>query len=199
MKTEQPKSKTFSDSKTTFVAGMFYTCLSLTVVAFLLHVFGLDWFASTVEIPDPDETVQKAVKASLLVFELFFVYRMLTKRSVFTCLSVSLCHMVGIGYLPAGAIVSWANIVIMLLLSLGLRPQLHVILDYAFLYFLLNSYGVLVLLIKFGNVDVSYGMSFFYNVAAMIDYKLFIVSVYLFTKYKGGFRLWKTMKRPLLS
>lgn len=199
MKTEQPKSETFSDSKTTFVAGMFYTCLSLTVVAFLLHVFGLDWFASTVEIPDPSETVQKAVKASLLVFELFFVYRMLTKRSTFLCLVVSVGHTVGIGFIPAGTILSWANIAIMLLASLMLRPKLHLILDYAFLYFLLNSYGVLVLLVKFGNVDVSYGMSFFYNVAAMIDYKLFVVSVYLFTKYKGGFRLWKTMKRPLLS
>lgn len=73
------------------------------------------------------------------------------------------------------------------------------VIDFLFIYLLMFLYGLLLTVAKFGGLSLEYAYSFYANTIGIIDYKLFVVTLYLYTKYKGGIKLWKSMKRKLLS
>ena len=192
------KTEKCTDSKSTLVAGMFYTFVILTVVAFLLHLFGLDWFAANVEIPEPNSVVNKLVKASLKAFELVFIYKMLTKKDFVLCTLIAVLQTAAIGVLPTGAPQSISDCVLMFAFPLLFRKdRWWAVVDTIFIYIVMCLYGSLFMIAKFGGFSTDYGYSFYANIVGVIDYKLFVVTMYLYTKYRGGIRLW--MKRKLLS
>lgn len=185
--------------KQVFVAGMFYMFLILTLIAFLLHLFGLNWFASTIKISEPSEIVQKITLAMLNTLELVFVYRILTKKSWMICFIISITQAVCVGFIPNHLYQSIANMCIMLLVTVILRKDRgYAILDFIFLFIIMNLYSAMLVLAKFGGLTEDYGHSFYANIASLLDYKLFIITIYTYIKYKGGFKIWK-MKRKLLS
>lgn len=198
MRTEQQRSEPCTDSKSIFTAGMFYTFLILTVLAFLLHLLGADWFIATAEIPEPSVTICKLIKACLKAFELMFVYKMLTKRSFTACLIISVLQTVAIGFLPIGTFQSITDCVLMFAFPILFRKdRWWAVVDTIFIYIVMCLYGSLFMIAKFGGFSTDYGYSFYANIIGLIDYKLFIVTMYLYTKYRGGIKLW--MKRRLLS
>ena len=198
MKTEQQQSKHCTDSKNILVAGLFYTFLILTVMAFLLHILGAKWFLATVEIPEPSVTICKLIKACLKVFELMFVYKMLTKRSFTVCFWISVLQTALIGFLPLGTFQSTTDCVLMFAFPILFRKdRLWAVVDTLFIYIVMCLYGSLFMIAKFGGFSTDYGYSFYESIFGVIDYKLFIVTMYLYTKYRGGIKLW--MKRRLLS
>lgn len=200
MKTEQKQSKQFSDSRCVFAAGMFYTFVLLTCIAFLFRVFGIPIFETNVHIEEPDKIIQKAVKFGLKVFELIFVYKILTHRGFVLCTVISIIQTIATPFFGAGWVQSIADAVLMFLIPVLFRKDKGwAIVDTLFLYALMCVYGALSLVVKFGGIDSSQVYSFYAAILNIADYKLFIVTVYLFIKYKGGFRLWKRMKRPLLE
>lgn len=174
--------------------------LALTVSTFLLRIIGLDWFASNTEIPEPPKIVQAIIKASLKAFELVFVYKLLCKKSWVFCTIVSVLQSFLAGFIPVGYAQSLFDLAVMIAVPIALRKnKLHAIVDTLFVYSIMCLYGCLSLVAKFGELDSSQVYSFYEAILQMVDYKLFIVTMYAFVKYKGGFRLWKRMKRPLLS
>lgn len=200
MKTEQKQSKRFSDSKSTLAAGMFYTFVGLTLLAFLFRVFGIPLFETHVQIEEPSKEVQKAVKFVLKVFELVFVYRLLSKKSFTICTVIATIQTILTPFLGAGWIQSSADAICMIAVPLIFRKDKGwAMLDTLFLYLVMCLYGSLSLVAKFGELDSSHVYSFYAAVLNILDYKLFIVTLYLFVKYKGGIRLWKRMKRPMLE
>ena len=52
---------------------------------------------------------------------------------------------------------------------------------------------------RIGGVNAAFAYDFVVSIIGTIDYKLFIVSLYLFVKYLGGIRLWKTQKRLIFQ
>lgn len=165
----------------------------LTILAFLLRVFGLDWLASLVAMPEPEPLVQAIIKAGLKAFELVFVYKILTKRSFVLCTIISLAQCFVAGFVPVGTLQSCFDLFLWIAIPLTLRKdKLKTIVDEVLLYAILTAYAALTLIGKFGELESSQVYSFYKNVASMIDYKLFIVTLYLFIKKKGGIKLWKT-------
>ena len=201
MQAEPKRSEQSSvNSNQTLVAGLFYTFLLLTVLAFLLRLFGLTWFDSHVDMEEPSLAIQKGIKFVLKAFELTFVYKILTKKGFIVCAVTSVVQTALTPFLGAGMYQSLADTLIMFALPLVFRKDKGwAILDTLFLYALMCLYGALSLVGKFGEVDGSHVYSFYAAILNIVDYKLFIVTLYLFIKYKGGIRLWKSMKRPLLE
>ena len=198
MRTEQTRSKQSSESNRILVAGAFYTFVLLTGCALLFHLFGTDWFSSTVRISEPSLFWQKAIKALLKIFELVFVYKILGKRGYAASIIVSIIHTIGVGFLPV-PLFPVANAACMLIFSFLLRPKFRTVINFAFLYALMSFYGAAVLIAKFGTVGDQAGISFYANIAAALDYKLFLVTIYFYIKYKGGFKLWKSAKIVFLA
>ena len=60
-------------------------------------------------------------------------------------------------------------------------------------------YAVLFLTGRIGIFDTESAYNFIYNVLGTIDYKLFIVTLYLLIKYFGGIKLWKSQKRLIFQ
>lgn len=198
MKTDRDKSKQFSDPKSTFAAGLLYVFLTLTIVAFLLHLFGLDWFISNVELEEPTPIIQEIIKAILKAFELTFVYKILIRKRFIICIAISVIQSFVLGFLPVGLIQSIADAVVMFSIPIIFRKdRLWAIVDTLFLYLLMCLYGALSLIGKFGEYESTQIYSFYKNILSMVDYKLFILTLYLFVKYKGGIKLWKTKRRLL--
>lgn len=199
MQAEQKKSKQ-SSAEETLAAGMFYTFAILTVVAFLLRLCGLDWFNSVMDIPEPPQIVQAIVKALLKAFELLLVYKLLIRKNFLICVAISVSQAIIAGFVPVGMFQSLFDLLVMVAVPLIFRKDRGAaIIDTLFLYFIMCLYGALSLIAKFGELNESQIYSFYEAILQMIDYKLFIVTIYAFVKYKGGFRLWKSMKRPLLG
>lgn len=200
MKAEQKQSKQFSSEKTVLAASLFYTFLALTCIAFLLRVFGIPVFEAEVNIKEPSEYCQKLIKFLLKVFELVFVYRILLQKGFLTCLVLSIVQTILTPFLGAGGLQSMADAICMIALPIIFRKDRGwAVIDTLFLYALMCLYGALSLVVKFGELNSSQVYSFYAAILNVVDYKLFIVTIYLFIKYKGGFRLWKRMKRPLLE
>lgn len=172
----------------------------LTLAAFLFHLFGLNWFETHVKLPEPSEWVQKGVIAGLKVLELTFVYKMLTHKSFLLCVVLSIVHTVLAGFIPIRVLQSAIDGVAMLILTVIFRKDRGwAVIDFLFIYLLMFLYGLLLTVAKFGGLSLEYAYSFYANTIGIIDYKLFVVTLYLYTKYKGGIKLWKSMKRKLLS
>lgn len=186
-------------SKSTFIASVFYIFLVMTVIAFLFRLFGLNWFAANVNISEPNKWVQIAVKAFLKAFELFFIYMILTQKKWYLCLFLAVLHTSSVGFIPAGVWQSVADFCLMLIFCLLLHKKpLYALIDFFALYILMTLYGLIVTYAKFGIASNNTMYSFYYSAMGIIDYKLFIVTLFLFIKYKGGIKLWR-IKRKLFS
>lgn len=198
MKAEQKQSRQYSNSKDTLVASMFYTFVTLTMLASLLHIFGLDWFASSVHIPEPSYFICELIKSLLKILELVFMYKITIKKGFLFCVGISSVQTGVVGFLPLGTAQSIADFVLLVSLPILLRKdRLYGFIDAIALYMILCLYASLFLLAKFGGLTLDYGYSFYANIIGIIDYKLFVVTLYLYIKYKGGVKLW--MKRRLFS
>lgn len=194
MKTKQK----FDSPKSTFWAGMFYLFLSLTLLASVLHLFGLNWFECRMNIPEPNLVIQKIVKASLKVFELIFVYKILTCMSTLTCFGISTVEVIAVGFIP-NHFQGIADLIVMTVVSLCSRKdKLNATVDLIALFILMNAYSILFELLKFGIIGESNKFSFYTGVVSLFDYKLFIITLYMYIKYKGGIKLWR-MKRKLFQ
>ena len=190
--------KEYSDSKTVLTASLFYTFMALTFVAAMFHLFGLEWFSSTVNIPEPNRFWAEFTKAALKILELVFMYKITIKKGFLFCIIVSFVQTIAVGFLPLGTAQSIADFVLLMTLPTVLRKDhLNAFIDAIALYVILCLYAALFLIAKFGGLALNYGYSFYANIVGIIDYKLFIVTLYLYVKYKGGIKLW--MKRKLLS
>ena len=172
--------------KQVFITGMFYAFIGMTIVAFLFHLFGINWFASTVEtVPEPTEVVEQAVLAILKAFELLFVHRMLTHRSWLLCLILAIVQVGIVGFIPSDLFQKVTDFGIMLVVAIVFRKdKLRALGNFVVLAILMNIYSALMLVAKFGGIVEDFTYSFYANIASLIDYKLFIVTVYLYTKYR---------------
>ena len=188
---------------------VFSLCLLISVTLIMLfcaivRLCGGLWFAADMsKIVEPSKFWQETVKATLLVFELLFVYKILCRTSFFTCFGIALAEaLVGIllGETVNNAIVS--NLFYMacyFIIPLCFRREWFSLLESAILYGLQILYAALFLTGRIGGIDTQAAYNFAYNVLGTIDYKLFIVAMYLFIKYFGGIKLWKKQKRLIFQ
>ena len=190
--------KQYNSPKIVFWAGMFYMFLLLTLIAFMVHIVGLKWFECTTKIEEPSLTVQKLIKAALKTFELVFVFKILIRKPFIKCTVLSIIQVVTIGFIPlqmqAYADISYAVLCILLFR----KHRFDGLVDYIALFIIMNLYSLVFVVARFGGLETDMACCFYMGLVSVIDYKLFIVTLYMYIKYKGGLKLWK-MKRKIFQ
>lgn len=188
---------------------IFSLCLLISVTLIMLfcaivRLCGGLWFAADMsKITAPSKILQETVKATLLVFELLFVYKILCRVSFFTCFCIAIAEaLVGIllGETVNNSIVS--NLFYMacyFIIPLCFRREWFSLLESAILYGLQLLYSVLFMVGRIGGIDENAAYTFAFGIISTIDYKLFIIAMYLFIKYFGGIKLWKKQKRLIFQ
>lgn len=196
MKRRQDRSERSWESKSSLIFCLLWVFAGLTVLLALFRLFGLDWFDSTLSFEDPPIVVQKIIKGVLKGVELFFVYKILTGRGFFVCLGLSVAHVIGVGCLPIGWQQSLADAFCMFSFPFLSRKsdRAFALLETTVLYVVMNLYGLLFVFARMGDASYGQSFSFYASVVGLIDYKLFIVVLYLFTKLKGGVLWWLKRK-----
>lgn len=188
---------------------VFSLCLLISVTLIMLfcaivRLCGGLWFAAELsKITAPSKFWQETVKATLLIFELLFVYKILCRTSFLTCFGIAIAEtLVGIllGETVNNSIVS--NLFYMacyFIIPLCFRREWFSLLESAILYGLQILYSVLFMVGRIGGIDENAAYTFAFGIISTIDYKLFIVAMYLFIKYFGGIKLWKKQKRLIFQ
>ena len=188
---------------------IFALCLLISVTLIMLfyaivRLCGGLWFAADLsKITAPSKFWQETVKATLLIFELLFVYKILCRTSFLTCFGIAIAEtLVGIllGETVNNSIVS--NLFYMacyFIIPLCFRREWFSLLESAILYGLQILYSILFMVGRIGGIDENAAYTFAFGIISTIDYKLFIVAMYLFIKYFGGIKLWKKQKRLIFQ
>ena len=188
-----------------FVLCLLVGCVAVMLLCVIARLCGILWFAADLEaVPVPNEFWQEVIMVSLLAFELIFVYKILCRAKLWICFCIALtqaiiCELLGLFIEESNLIINIFNLVCYFIIPLFFVKHWFSIVESAILYILQTIYAILFLVGRIGGVDENAAYNFIYNVLGTIDYKLFIVSLYLVIKYFGGIRLWKTQKRLIFQ
>ena len=197
----------FSDKtgEQVFVLCLLISCIAVMLLCVIARLCGILWFAADLTtVPVPSEFWQEVIMVSLLAFELIFVYKILCRVKWWICLCIALtqaiiCELLGLFIEESNLIINIFNLVCYFIIPLFFVKHWFSIVESAILYILQTIYAILFLVGRIGGVDENAAYNFIYNVLGTIDYKLFIVSLYLVIKYFGGIKLWKKQKRLIFQ
>ena len=188
-----------------FVLCLLVCCVAVMLLCVIARLCGILWFAADIEIvPVPNKFWQEAIMILLLAFELIFVYKILCRAKWWICFCIAftqaiICELLGLFLEESNLIINIFNLVCYFIIPLFFVKHWFSIVESAILYILQTIYAILFLVGRIGGVDENAAYNFICNVLGTIDYKLFIVSLYLVIKYFGGIRLWKTQKRLIFQ
>ena len=188
-----------------FVLCLLVSCVAVMLLCVIARLCGILWFAADLEIvPVPNKFWQEVIMILLLAFELIFVYKILCRAKWWICFCIAftqaiICELLGLFIEESNLIINIFNLVCYFIIPLFFVKHWFSIVESAILYILQTIYAILFLVGRIGGVDENAAYNFIYNVLGTIDYKLFIVSLYLVIKYFGGIRLWKTQKRLIFQ
>lgn len=187
-----------------FSICLFVSIFTVMLFCAIVRLCGGLWFTADLEsINEPSKFWQEFIKAALLIFELMFVYKILCRCSWIICFFISLAEaLIGIliGETICNSIIS--NIYYLIcyfIIPISFVKSWFSILESAILYILQLLYACLFLTGRIGGIESEAAYNFIYNILGTIDYKLFIVALYLIIKYLGGFKLWKNQKRLMFQ
>lgn len=191
---------------------IFSLCLLIGIVVIMLfccivRLCGGLWFTADLSsIKQPSKFWQEVIKGVLLTSELLFVYKLLCRSKWWICFIIAVCE-TGLGIvisyllrdLDYGQTIT--NIFYMLCIFLIPLPFVRhwfSLIDSAVVYGLGCLYGLIFLVGRIGGINID-GFNFVANIIGTIDYKLFMITLYLIINYFGGIRLWKNQKRLILQ
>lgn len=191
---------------------IFSLCLLIGVVALMLfccivRLCGGLWFtADLTAIKEPSKVWQEAIMSLLLVFELTFIYKLLCRTKWWVCILISICESILctlIGYLMRNSnygslVTNLFCAVCIFTIPLPFVRNWFSLIDSSAVYLLGLLYGLIFMCGRIGGISIS-AYNFAASVLGTIDYKLFIISLFLTINYFGGIRLWKTQKRLILQ
>lgn len=204
------KIKEYFSTKTS--EQIFSLCLLIGVVALMLfccivRLCGKLWFtADLTNIKEPSKAWQEIIVGVLMAFELTFAYKLLCRRGWWICIIIAICEtLIGvlIGYLVRnlsyGKIITNAFYALCIfIVPLPFVRNWFSLIDSTTLYLIEMLYCLIFMVGRIGNIDINATYNFVYSVLGTIDFKLFIVALFLIINYFGGIRLWKKQKRLIL-
>lgn len=185
-----------------FSLCLLVSCVFIMLFCAIVRLCGGLWFSADLDgIPIPSEFWQRFIKGCLLLFELTFVYKILCRTKWTICIAIGIIQIIAITYIPnlSNTAINVINLVIMFIIPLCFTRQWQTLIDSTILYLLTTLYGLTFLIGRIGEVSQTSGYDFVYNILGSIDYKIFIINIYLIQYYFGGIRLWKTQKRLILQ
>ena len=188
-----------------FSLSLLIGVIAIMLLCLIARLCGILWFAADLgSIKEPSRFWQEAIMVSLLAFELVFVYKILCRAKWAICFLIAItqaiiCELLGIFIENGNIIINIFNMACILFLPIIFTRSLFSLFENILLYAILMLYGIVFLVGRIGGLDNNAAYNFVYNILGTIDYKLFIVSLFLFIKYFGGIRLWKNQKRLIFQ
>lgn len=187
-----------------FSLSLLVGVVAIMLLCLIARSCGILWFAADLKsIKEPSRFWQEIIKSGLLIFELVFVYKILCRKSW------AICFAIAIGQTAAVAVIVFTtnnsilsnifNMACILFIPIFFVKSWFSLLENAILYLISMLYGVIFLIGRIGGISGTSAYGFTENILGMIDYKLFIVSLYLFVKYFGGIKIWKKQKRLIFQ
>ena len=174
-------------------------CVLIMLFCAIVRLCGGLWFmADLTAVPTPSQAWQDIILTALLSFELAFTYKILCRCRWIVAIIFAICHAGIAAFIPT---LLWTNIfqlAMILMIPAIYTVDWRAIIDSVVYYVLCTLYGLLFLTGRIGEIQNA-STNFIYNILGTIDYKLFIVALYLFIKYFGGIRLWKKQTRLILQ
>lgn len=171
---------------------LFVGCFILMLFCAIVRLCGGLWFtADTSTIKEPSEVWQDIIMGALMVFEATFVYKILTRTNWLWCFLISVGQLILVYFAPIPLVANIINLLGYYVVALCFRKHWVSLIETTIIYLLGFAYSALFLVGRIGYIDGSQAYNFVYNIFGLIDFKLFIVSIYLFIKNFGGFKLWK--------
>lgn len=192
---------------------IFSLCLLIGIVTLMLfcvivRLCGGLWFTADLSsIKEPSRLWGNIISGILLSFELTFAYKLLCRRNWLICIALALAQTglnLIIGYTVENTetkqlIINIINLVCIFVIPLPFVRQWFSLIDSAFVYAVEMLYSMLFLVGRIGSLDTEASYNFIYSVLGIIDFKLFVVALFLAINYFGGIRLWKKQKRLILQ
>ena len=188
---------------------IFSFCLLIGVFALMLfcaivRLCGGLWFSADLSlVKEPNKFWQEVIKGALLVLELIFVYKILCRTSWFICFVISLIEtIIGIiigRYIDNLIVSNIFYLLCYLIIPVCFVKHWFTLIESIILYTLEILYGFLFLVGRIGTLQSDSAYNFIYNVLGTIDYKLFIIALFLTVKYFKGIKLWKNQKRLIFQ
>lgn len=173
---------------------LFVCCFVLMLFCAIVRLCGGLWFtADTSQIEEPSKLLQDIIMGALMVFEATFVYKILCRTNWIWCILIAIGQLLLVYFAPNKLVASIENLLLYFIVPFLFKPKWLTILESAILYTLCLVYSLLFLVGRIGFVNGTQAFDFVTNVLTTIDYKLFIVSIYLFIKNFGGIKLWKNV------
>lgn len=196
-------------SEQIFSLSLLVGVVTLMLFCAIVRICGGLWFlADTSNIEEPTRFWRETIMGMLLAFELTFVYKILCRRKWQTCVLIAICQtLIGIliGYLIRNLdsntrtiITNIYNMFCMLIIPIIFTKKWFTLLETVILYIICTIYSLLFLVGRIGDISVS-SCNFIINVISIVDYKLFVVALYLIINYFGGIKLWKRQRRMLFA
>lgn len=171
----------------------------------IARLSGCLWFAADLtSVKEPSRFWQEVISSALLIFELVFVYKILCRTSWKVCCLLSIAETIVclfIGFITNGnqTISNIFTLVCYFAIPFAFNRSFRPIVESAILYLLEIAYSALFLVGRIGGIEIGAAYNFIYGVLGSIDYKLFIVSIYLVVKNFGGIRLWKKQRKSIFQ
>lgn len=183
---------------------MFVFTVAIMFFCLIARFCGILWFAADLEsIKEPSRFWQEIIKSGLLIFELVFIYKILCRKPWIICFAIALAQSAVVAvivFTTNNSILSNIfNMACILFIPIFFVKSWFSLLENAILYLISMLYGVIFLMGRIGGISGTSAYGFTENIFGMIDYKLFIVSLYLFVKYFGGIKIWKKQKRLIFQ
>ena len=173
-----------ASEKEKFSILFFFTIVALMVVFAIFRFCGIGYFANDYPEHELNKTAQNLIMLALKWFELFFIIMCLSKAKWWKLLILSFV---------------WANIY--WFISNSIVTFIVDVIYYTVVPFVLNkfspkyiTYGILLMLVVFAyqllmmigrySINLSEKFNYIAMMASVIDYKLFIVALYIFIYYR---------------
>lgn len=172
-------------------------CVTVMLICFILRICGPYLIAESADIRPASRFIKEFIKALLMIFELCFIYKILLRSGWYKCIGLSiLVTVIGIlvGYIGSVYISNIYYMLCVIVLPFVLKRKLIVLIESGLLYVVSFIYGITFLIGRIETPETNAAYDYAVGILSTIDYKLFIVSIYLFLKSKGGITLWKKKK-----
>lgn len=171
---------------------LFISCFALMLFCAIVRLCGGLWFSADLsQIEEPSAFWQEVIMALLFVFEAMFVYKILCRTKWIWCFLMSVAQLLLV-FLSKNIILdNIINLSAYFIVPFIFKRKWITLLESLVFYIIYTLYAICFLYGRIGFIESQQTHNFLFNVLGTIDFKLFIVSFYLFIKNFGGIKLWK--------
>lgn len=183
MKKRRTIKEYFSDKtdKEIFAILLFLSCIILMAVLAVFRFCGIGYFANDYPEQTPIPWVQDSILFAMKLVEGFFILLILTRIKWYVALVVSLIYSFALIFITDTTLVYALDTVYMTIIPFVIMKFDYKRITYGIILVLLMlAYQFLMLFARY-EIDVESKFNYIAGIAAVFDYKIFILSIYLLT------------------